>query len=375
MDEGDRRVRYLTVPASRAGIDTPTTPHAAKSTTRSEWPNWPVTTWPCAWPNTQGCCCWFTGTTRTVPLVDLKSLREVRDLILQGRFDPSELPVVEFVTRPVSKPGTVMLRSLAVCRPHSTCCSSGANSHGASRPRAVFVGGTLLGCGGEGDLAEAEAVTTAWATAPLETASIAGELWLLRLRRSADARGDVSGYRDQKSRRTVKKKKNIVHFRDQPCKPGVARAFAVNTLTCWKRRNDAVDFVASKRSQRYGAQPRAMPMFLMIPSDSGSLRMRSPKLFRRRHRCSPSLGGRRCASSPRAGTARGRSCRQALRHDLLFRHFGGPEPAVPTPSFRRARHGFGDRRHTSGRRALRLGLMASSSSLPACTLVGLRRGC
>ena len=65
---------------------------------------------------------------------------------------------------------------------------------------AVFVG-TLLGCGGEGDLAEAEAVTDRMATAPLEMASIAGELWLLRLRALlADARGDESGYRDHRDR-------------------------------------------------------------------------------------------------------------------------------------------------------------------------------
>ena len=62
----------------------------------------------------------------------LELLREVRDLILQGRFYLSELPVVElYAGREQARHGDVVT-SLAVCRPHSTCCSSGANSHGAS---------------------------------------------------------------------------------------------------------------------------------------------------------------------------------------------------------------------------------------------------
>ena len=50
-------------------------------------------------------------------------------------------------------------------------------------------------------MAEAEAVTDRMATAPLEMASNACELWLLRLRALlADARGDESGYRDYRDR-------------------------------------------------------------------------------------------------------------------------------------------------------------------------------
>ena len=55
---------------------------------------------------------------------------------------------------------------------------------------AIFVE-TLLDRGGEGDLAEAEAVTDRMATAPLEMAPECLDLWLLRMRALlADARGD-----------------------------------------------------------------------------------------------------------------------------------------------------------------------------------------
>ena len=65
---------------------------------------------------------------------------------------------------------------------------------------AVFVE-TLLDRGGEGDLAEADAVTDRMETAPLEMASECGELWLLRMRALlADARGDESVYRDYRDR-------------------------------------------------------------------------------------------------------------------------------------------------------------------------------
>ena len=65
---------------------------------------------------------------------------------------------------------------------------------------AIFVE-TLLDRGGEGDLAEAEAVTDRMETAPLEMAPEFHDLWLLRLRAVlADARGDESVYRDFRDR-------------------------------------------------------------------------------------------------------------------------------------------------------------------------------
>ena len=129
----------------------------------------------------------------------LELLREVRDLILQGRFYLSELPVVElYAGREQARHGDVdVIGGMQAAL--DLLFERGQFAWGVVAS-AVFVG-TLLGCGGEGDLAEAEAVTDRMATAPLEMASIAGELWLLRLRALlADARGDVSGYRDHRDR-------------------------------------------------------------------------------------------------------------------------------------------------------------------------------
>ena len=129
----------------------------------------------------------------------LELLREVRDLILQGRFYLSELPVVElYAGREQARHGDVdVIGGMQAAL--DLLFERGQFAWGVVAS-AVFVG-TLLGCGGEGDLAEAEAVTDRMATAPLEMASIAGELWLLRLRALlADARGDESGYRDHRDR-------------------------------------------------------------------------------------------------------------------------------------------------------------------------------
>jgi hypothetical protein len=100
-----------------------------------------------------------------------------------------------------NKPGAAMSTTPSTaCGPRSTCCSSEANSHGASLPARIFVE-TLLDRGGEDDLAEAEAVVDRMATAPLEMASEFLDLWLLRTRAPlADARGDESVYRDYRDR-------------------------------------------------------------------------------------------------------------------------------------------------------------------------------
>ena len=60
---------------------------------------------------------------------------------------------------------------------------------------------TLLDRGGEGDLAEAEAVTDRMETAPLEMAPQCHDVWLLTMRALlADARSDESVYRDYRDR-------------------------------------------------------------------------------------------------------------------------------------------------------------------------------
>ena len=129
----------------------------------------------------------------------LELLMEVRDLIVQGRFYLSELPVVElYAGREQARHGDVdVIGGMQAAL--DLLFERGQFAWGVVAS-AVFVG-TLLSRGGEGDLAEAEAVTDRMATAPLEMASIAGELWLLRLRALlADARGDKSGYRDHRDR-------------------------------------------------------------------------------------------------------------------------------------------------------------------------------
>ncbi len=65
---------------------------------------------------------------------------------------------------------------------------------------AVFIE-TLLNRGGEGDLAEAEAVTDRMEAAPLEMAPECHHVWLLRMRALlADARAAESVYRDYRDR-------------------------------------------------------------------------------------------------------------------------------------------------------------------------------
>lgn len=129
----------------------------------------------------------------------LELLAEVRELTLEGRFYLSELPVVElYVGREQARHGDVDVIS-GMRTALDLLFERGQFAWGVVAST-VFVG-TLLDRGGEGDLAEAEAVTDRMATAPLEMASICGELWLLRLRALlADARGDEGVYHDYRDR-------------------------------------------------------------------------------------------------------------------------------------------------------------------------------
>jgi adenylate cyclase len=129
----------------------------------------------------------------------LELLTEVRDLILQGRFYLSELPVVElYAGREQARHGDVDV--IGGMRTALDLLFERGQFAWGVVASAVFVG-TLLDRGGEGDLVEADAVTERMAAAPLEMASLAAELWLLRSRALlADARGDGSGYPDYRDR-------------------------------------------------------------------------------------------------------------------------------------------------------------------------------
>ncbi len=127
-------------------------------------------------------------------------LTEVRELTVGGRFYLSELPVIDvYLARERAAHGDVddavnrMRTALGVLFERGQYAWGMATS-------AIFVG-TLLARGGDGDLAEAEAVTDRLETAPLEMAAEAIDVWTLRLRAMlADARGDDRRYRDHRDR-------------------------------------------------------------------------------------------------------------------------------------------------------------------------------
>ena len=130
----------------------------------------------------------------------LELLTEVRELTLEDRFYLSELPMVElYVAREQARHGDVDDAINRMRNALDLLFERGQFAWGVVAS-AVFVG-TLLDHGGEGDLAEAEAVTDRMETAPLEMAPECHDVWLLRMRALlADARGDESVYRDYRDR-------------------------------------------------------------------------------------------------------------------------------------------------------------------------------
>lgn len=126
----------------------------------------------------------------------LEVLTEVRELILQGRFWASELPVVElYAARERARHGDVddvigdMRAALGLLFERGQFGWSIATS-------SVYLE-TLLGRRGPDDLAEAETVIDRMVSAPLEMAPQCHELWLLRARTMlAQARGEAAGYRE-----------------------------------------------------------------------------------------------------------------------------------------------------------------------------------
>jgi hypothetical protein len=127
-------------------------------------------------------------------------LTEVRELTVGGRFYLSELPVIEvYLAREQARHGDVedainrMRAALGVLFERGQFAWGIATS-------AIFVE-TLLGRGGDGDLAEAEEVTDRLETAPLEMAAEGLDVWVLRMRAMlADARGEDGRYRDYRDR-------------------------------------------------------------------------------------------------------------------------------------------------------------------------------
>jgi adenylate cyclase len=130
----------------------------------------------------------------------LELLTEVRQLTLEGRFYLSELPVVElYAAREQARHGHVD-DAISGMRPALDLLFERGQFAWGVVASAVFVG-TLLDRGGEGDLAEAEAVADRMTRAPLEMASECLDLWLLLVRTLLlGARGDESAYRDYRDR-------------------------------------------------------------------------------------------------------------------------------------------------------------------------------
>ena len=120
----------------------------------------------------------------------LEVMTEVRELILEGRFYLSELPVVElYMARERARRDDVDDAITAMRTALDLLSERGQFGWGIVAST-VFVA-TLLDRGGDDDVAEAEAVTDRMATAPLEMASECLDLWLLRSRALlAGARGD-----------------------------------------------------------------------------------------------------------------------------------------------------------------------------------------
>ena len=123
-------------------------------------------------------------------------LTEVRELILQGRFWASELPVVElYAARERARHGDLddaigdMRAALGLLFERGQFGWSIATS-------SVYLE-TLLCRRGPDDLAEAETVIDRMASAPLDMAPQCHELWLLRARTMlAQACGQTAGYRE-----------------------------------------------------------------------------------------------------------------------------------------------------------------------------------
>ncbi len=130
----------------------------------------------------------------------LELLTEVRELTLQGRFYLSELPMVEvYVAREKARHGDVDIAISDMRTALDLLFERGQFAWGVVAS-AIFVE-TLLNRGGDGDLAEAEAVTDRMERAPLEIEPKFHDVWLLPVRALlADARGDESVYRDYRDR-------------------------------------------------------------------------------------------------------------------------------------------------------------------------------
>lgn len=126
-------------------------------------------------------------------------LMEVRELIVQGRFWRSELPVVDLYTgREQVRQGQVG----AVSRmwPALDLLFERGQFGWSIVAGAVFVR-TLIDTGVEDDRAEAAAAVDRMATTPLEMAPECHELWLLLVRSLLlRARGDEGAYRDTRDR-------------------------------------------------------------------------------------------------------------------------------------------------------------------------------
>jgi adenylate cyclase len=126
----------------------------------------------------------------------LQMLAQVRDMCLHGRFFLSELPAVDFwaarerATRGHRDDAIPVMRQAADDM-------FGKDQFLYYVPAAALLAETLLDCGAEGDVQEAEDTINRLIAAPADHHSAVRELWLLRLRALlARAHGDEAAYRD-----------------------------------------------------------------------------------------------------------------------------------------------------------------------------------
>lgn len=126
-------------------------------------------------------------------------LTEVRELIEQGRFWRSEIPVIDLYTgrERVRRGQTGVVSGM---RPALDLLFARGQFGWSIIAGAVFVR-TLIDTGSEDGLAEAAAAVDRMATTPLEMAPECHELWLLLVRALVlRARGEESSYRDSRDR-------------------------------------------------------------------------------------------------------------------------------------------------------------------------------
>jgi hypothetical protein len=126
-----------------------------------------------------------------------KLLNEVSDMLLRRGYLLAELPIVNvYLARERARCGD-RDEAIPLMRATVDDLFREGNLWGAGVAATGVVVETLLDCGAESHVAEAEAAIERFATAPADEGLVIRDIWLLRLRALlAQAHGDEAAYRD-----------------------------------------------------------------------------------------------------------------------------------------------------------------------------------